>query len=604
MHDSRDQSLLVQHCVPSFLSQQTPEGSPFMSDLNPSDYRILIVDDNEAIHDDFRKVLQNEDTNSDLQDAAAAFFGKAVESDSTSSFHIQSAYQGREAYEMVTAAVAECRPFSMAFVDMRMPPGWDGVQTIQHLWQVDPQLPIVICTAYADYSFDEMTEQLGHPERWLLLKKPFDHVEVRQLAYGLTEKWRLARQVEMKLNVLEELVEERTREITAAREQLLQTQKMESLGTLAGGIAHEFNNLLQVITGYAQFIEADLPQDSPMLEDLNQIKTASGRAAELTRRLLGFSRRQELHRSVFPISSLLEELGGLLKPVLSERITLTVDCDCPELTVHGDSAQMQQAILNLCINAADAMPSGGNLTITVAVDTDDGGASDPGSDGNRRIRIDVADTGTGMPEDVVRRAFDPFFTTKGVGEGTGLGLPFVHGVVQEHGGTITVDSTPGHGTVFTIVIPETTDDARPDAGEPDPPAFAPSVDHQGTRTVLVAEDEDAVRRLSVRTLEAAGFQVHSAGCGKEAVDIFQRISGDVALCVLDMVLPDMSGREIAAAFREIRSDVAILFCTGYDPEEQFDPAICHSEEVMSKPFNPSQLATTVDRLTSGSAAAP
>lgn len=569
-----------------------------MSNSQSSLGRILVIDDNEAIHEDFRKVLQGQASDSELHDAAAAFFGEGVAEESAS-FEIETASQGRTGYEMVAAAIASGNPYSMAFVDMRMPPGWDGIETIQHLWQVDPMLPVVVCTAYSDYSFDEMTEKLGFPERWLLLKKPFDHAEVRQFAYGLTEKRQLATQANLKLSDLEELVEERTREVTAAKEQLLQSQKLESLGTLAGGIAHEFNNLLQVIRGYAQFIRGDLADDSPILPDLDQIVTASDRAADLTGRLLGFSRRQTLQNSVFPASQLLEELSGLLKPVIGERVTLTLNCQCPRAIIDGDSGQLQQALLNLCVNARDAMPDGGSLAITA--ETVEGpllpGSEDATDADQPVIEIRVSDTGTGMPEEVRQRVFDPFFTTKEVGEGTGLGLPFVHGVIQDHGGTIEVTSEENEGTEFIVRLP-LCEESSSKSDEPTRVETDTSfTEVEDNIELLVVEDEEAVRRLSVRTLESAGYRVHAAANGEEAIEQYNAHCDQISLCILDMVLPDMSGRRIATALREIRPDTRILFCTGYDPEEQFDPTMCNAEEVMRKPFDPAQLKSTVGRLT-------
>ncbi|MFT5327257.1 MAG: two-component system NtrC family sensor kinase, partial [Planctomycetaceae bacterium] len=409
-----------------------------MSHIEHENRRIIIIDDNEAIHEDFRKILSSEADTEELNDDEAFLFGddESPASGWDQSFELDSALQGKDGLELVSKAFEEGRPYAMAFVDMRMPPGWDGVETIERLWQVDPALQVVICTAYSDYSWKETIDRLGQSDQLLILKKPFDVAEVSQLALALTEKWSMQRQSRLKQSDLERLVEERTADIAEKDAALRHKQKLESIGSLAGGVAHEFNNLLQAILGYTRFAQEGLDEDDQRFQDLTQVLNAGDRAASLTSQLLCFSRADQFEPQSVSVQTVLEDLGNLLKPVVGAQIDVSIDSAADHLHVFAEPGGLQQVLLNLCVNARDAMPAGGKITIRTKTATVPPAASNPRglNPSEQGVCFSVTDTGTGMTPGQLNRIFEPFFTTKEVGKGTGLGLAMVHGFVEQHGG--------------------------------------------------------------------------------------------------------------------------------------------------------------------------
>ncbi len=355
---------------------------------------------------------------------------------------------------MVSQSIREGRPYAMAFVDVRMPPGWDGIETIGHLWKVDPDLLVVICTAYSDYDWRDMAQHLGCMYRWQILKKPFDNIEVRQLAASLTEKWDLSKRANLKLDQLQHMVEERTQDIERAQQQLYASRKEQALGTLAGGVAHEFNNLLQGIRGYTTFAMKGLEIEDTRYQDLSQVILASDRAARLTQQLLAFTRRKPIPRATLNLNDIITDLVNLLQAVLGAKIEVRTELSDVS-DVIADVNTLHDVLLNLCTNARDAMPRGGQLTISteqVVIPAGDRRLSAEMVPGAYAL-LRVSDTGCGIDADVKERVFEPFFTTKDVGKGSGLGLSVAYGVVQQLGGKIEVDSDPDCGSTFSIYIP-------------------------------------------------------------------------------------------------------------------------------------------------------
>ena len=427
--------------------------------------RILVIDDNQAIHHDFRKILQRADEMSLGLDAAGAeIFGEAPRPARSVGFQIDSAHSGEEGLVLVQAALDQGRPYALAFVDVRMAPGWNGIETTARICQADPDIQIVICTAYSDYSWDEMIEKLGQSDRLVILKKPFDTVEVLQLAHALTEKWELGKKARARMDQLEAMVASRTQELLAAlaqlkiemaerartEEALRQAQKMEAIGQLAGGIAHDFNNLLTVIRGYVQCLILEMPQSAEVAEALHEIDTAAERAAKLTAQMLMFSRKKRMQPHALDLYELVTRLGTLLRRLLGENITTEILTGDAPLTIHADPVMIEMAVLNLAVNARDAMPQGGRLLISVdEIEIKDEACrrhadARPG----RFACIRVADTGSGIAPEVLPHLFEPFFTTKEVGKGTGLGLASVYGITKQHAGWIEVESEPGSGATF------------------------------------------------------------------------------------------------------------------------------------------------------------
>ncbi|HYG22553.1 MAG TPA: response regulator [Verrucomicrobiae bacterium] len=653
--------------------------NPPRSETEP---RLLIIDDNPAIHDDFRKILgARSSTHSRLDNIEAELFGESSSPMERAGFRIDSAYQGQEGLAMVQKAMQDGDPYVMAFVDVRMPPGWDGVETLERIWQCSPELQAVICTAYSDYSWDDMTKRLGQTDNLLILKKPFETVEVLQLAHALTQKWNLARQAKLRLEDLDRMVRQRTEELRISEErfskafhsspnpgailsltdrhfldfnqtfidlsgypaerlstetdqelciwvkgsdanagsflpegrlrslpcqlrrtdgtlrqivlssepisvgptpclllvveditdhlklesQLRQAQKMEVIGRMAAGIAHEFNNVLTVIqgnTGLLQTVHSDKLDRNALL---NQIMQASQRAATFTKQLLAFSRKQVLQTRLLDLSNVVQNTRKMLTQLLGEKYTVQVHSSAPLPPVMADDGSLQQVLINLALNARDAMPKGGSIEIHTEVCVIDESTvqANPEARAGRFVRLTVADHGCGMEPQVLARIFDPFFTTKEVGKGTGLGLSTIHGIIKQHEGWVDVTSEMGHGSQFQIHLPACEGTATQRALQveqrlPDP--------GKG-ETVLVVEDEVAVRELACSALQKRGYQVLKASNGPEAVTVWERSKNPVHLLLTDMIMPcGMTGGELAKALQGRNDSLKVLFTSGYSPE--------------------------------------
>ena len=456
--------------------------------------RILIVDDNPAIHDDFSKVLTAAAAPAgELEDLEAQMFGDVTPSSRPSGqrqFELVSAYQGREALELVTEACAQGRPFSLAFVDMRMPPGWDGLETIEQLWRVDPNLQIVICSAYSDHSWSDMCERLGDRDALLILKKPFDTIEIVQLAHALTAKWGVEAEQRMSLERLEQAVRARTAELEAANIRLSEelvhrdrmeaelriAQRLEAIGHLAAGVAHEINTPLQYVSdnltfvrdGVATLVQLELQlralvSDPAARAQVDQLAEAADRdyfVAKLPGAL------DDTDRGLVQISKIVRAMRELVHPGSRDVVATDLNqCLQNALDVTGGvyklvavvetsfgelppvmcyPQEINQVFLNLIVNAAHAVEDSGKrgvITVKTRVDGDS-------------AVIEIADTGCGIPESHRDRVFDAFYTTKPVGRGTGQGLTISRSiVVDRHGGTLTFDSVVGAGTTFDLRLP-------------------------------------------------------------------------------------------------------------------------------------------------------
>ena len=447
----------------------------------PPNRRILLIDDTPSIHDDFRKILMPAgESNQALDDMESALFGDTSKP-TVQPFELHSAYGGEEGLQLLATAMAETRPYALAFVDMRMPQGWDGAKTIEELWKVDPGLQVVVCTAYSDYSWDDLLHRLQGYDRLLILKKPFDNIEVQQMANTLANKWDMARRASLQTAHLEQLVEQRTLalqvEIDERKQlesQLVQSEKLASLGQLAAGVAHEINNPvgfissnLSTLDGYfnqlQQMLEAYrlaedslaqgeqlkalrteleldfLKDDIPLL--IRESKEGIGRVVQIVKDLKNFSRVD--NDQTWQFANLQQGIDSTLNIVASElkykadvikRYTPLPEIECL-------ASQLNQVVMNLVINAAQAMgPERGTITISNGVE-------------GENVWLEVADNGCGIDPQAMQKIFDPFFTTKPVGEGTGLGLSLSYGIVKKHRGDISVSSELGKGTRFRVVLP-------------------------------------------------------------------------------------------------------------------------------------------------------
>lgn len=386
------------------------------------------------------------------------------------------------------------------------------------------------------------------------------------------------------------------KQLLVQQEQLRHKHKLEAVGSLAGGIAHEFNNLLQVICAYSDFSLKELPPDSPVQQDMLTVRSAARRARSLTRQLLSFCRQQPLEQRLFDPNVLVAETVELLKPLIGEQIELLVECSDTVPCAVGDVGQLQQVLTNLCINARDAMPNGGRLLIatqmrrsatTAAQRTD---AADAVAE---QLVLIVQDTGSGMTPEVKARIFEPFFTTKEPGQGTGLGLSMVYGIVEQHGGSIEVDSTPRVGTTVRVALPAanskeagTCKDRPSDDGASQPRGDG--------RVILVVEDDEAVRHALERILLGAGFTVLSAGNGGDALDLLNQRRNRPSLAMIDMVMPGQSGREVAVKIRQLYPAIPIVFCTGYDPDHALSLDELANVRTLVKPVDAEHLLRVVN----------
>ena len=652
-------------------------------------HRILLVDDNPSIHDDFRKILLGYRAKNEALDAAEAilFDDSPVANESEHEFIVESAFQGQEALERVVQAIAEGKSYAMAFVDVRMPPGWDGIETISHLWNADPTLQVVVCTAYSDYSWDKMTAKIGVSDNIVILKKPFDNIEVLQLAHALTKKWLVTRQAQLKLEELAAMVDERTRKLeltnqelrqseerfsqafqtspipqaiqtlraqrfvdvntaflnmtgfsrdevvgrtplelrlcldyesrflTAARDgkvvreteaqistrsgelrtallsiepfdlagephvllmaqdmterhalenQLRQAQKMEAVGQLAAGIAHDFNNLLTIIQGHASMHLDDPNIESSVNASLHQVNGAAERAADLTKKLLTFSRRGMVRPKVLNLNDDISNIGRMLRRLLGEKVDVVFDLVPMLPRIYADATSMEQVLMNLTLNARDAMPDGGTIHISTAAITftESDVQTNPDARPGEFVCMTVADTGTGMSEETCSRIFEPFFTTKSLNKGTGMGLATVYGVVKQHEGWIDVTTMQGKGTTFRVYIPVTGKVFVNEAA----PSFAPTADG-GNHTIFVVEDDAAVRCLVVEVLQSFNYHVIEAENGDSAIAMWAGLRDQVDLLLTDMVMPGTAnGLDVARHCLGNKPDLKVIYTSGYSSE--------------------------------------
>ena len=384
-----------------------------------------------------------------------------------------------------------------------------------------------------------------------------------------------------------------------SEERLRRTQRMDAVGKLAGGVAHEVNNMMSVVLGFTEFLLSEFEPGDRRWRDLEQVRTAAGRAATVTAQLLAFSRRQLLQPTVLDLGGLVLEMQPVIARLLGEDKELVIHRAAPTSPVRADQGQLEQVIINLALNARDAMQQGGRLTIDVSdVALDDAFAAahpDLQVATGPYVMLTFADTGHGMDDTTRERVFEPFFTTRPTGQGVGLGLAVVHGTVHQSGGYVLVDSEPGRGTSFRIYLPA----ARAAGAEGPPPERPTGASGDGSGLVLVVEDEPMVRRLVVRLLQQLGYASLEAPDGKEALQLLEKAAAPVSLVVTDLVMPRMNGRELGEQLARLRPGVPVLYMSGYTDDEMIRRNLLDPDApFIQKPFAAAVFAAKLQALLS------
>ncbi|HNY27103.1 MAG TPA: response regulator [Candidatus Sumerlaeota bacterium] len=706
--------------------------------------RVLIVDDENDIYVQFQVALQSRNPATDLDHLAVRLYGEPVKTDFIPDFEVDYANQGEIAVERVKTALEEKRPYALAFVDMRMPPGIDGLETIKQIWALDSAVQIVICTAYSDYSWSEIHDRLSSHDQFLILKKPFESSEIQQLALSLTEKWGLAAQAAMRMSDLKDIVGRRALELAETNAHLerevaerkraeealrltqfsvdhapdlifwldekghfldcnettsqtlgysperlagmrimnvvvgcsdetwaerwkqinqqgrllievqmlcqdgnilpvelmgyyleygnckyccmvgrditfrveaenerqtienrmRQTQKFESMGVMAGGIAHHFNNLLMSVMGHAELLQRDVAPESSQHLYASRILETARRAAELSGQMLAYSGSGMISSREIQLNEIVHQTDILLQAsaVPGVRVEYVLAENLPSM--QGDPSQLQQVMVNVVTNAIEAIVEKGRGNAAEGVVQITTGFLPNGPEGPVLIpladqsfsgpclSLSVTDTGCGMDEKMRRCLFDPFSTTKLTGRG--LGLPVVWGIMRGHKGAIAVQSEPGFGSVFTLYFPIAT---RTPPQSLIAATKAPIQQWTGQGVVLLADDEPYVLEVARTILERSGLTVLGANDGQEAVDLFEKTPDEIGCVLLDLTMPRLDGAHAMARILQIRPEAKVVICSGYgenDVMRRFEGLKVAG--FLQKPFRLAELIDTVRHL--------
>jgi PAS domain S-box-containing protein len=384
--------------------------------------------------------------------------------------------------------------------------------------------------------------------------------------------------------------------------QLRQAQKMEAVGRLAGGIAHDFNNLLTAVVGHTDLVASGLERDHPLQVELTEVRSAADRAASLVSQLLAFSRQQLIRRRVLDLDSVVTDSARMLRRMIGTDVELALELRSAPFCIEADRAQLDQVLINLALNARDAMPHGGRVIIetgTTELDRETIRRLDQNLEAGSYVTLRVTDTGHGMDTETVRHVFEPFFTTKDVGKGTGLGLATVYGIVTQNGGAVRIDSGPG-GTTFHIYLPQVSKLTPETAAEGSAVCAVDPAEVDQKWVILVVEDEDAVRKLVCRTLERCGHEVLQAADGARALELCAQHDAPIDLLLTDMVMPGMNGREVAVHVSALLPDVRVLYMSGHTRDVLGSRFMLDERtQVLQKPFAPSDLVRHTREVMNG-----
>ncbi len=555
--------------------------------------RILVIDDSEGIHKDFRTILGSSDADAaNLHESKSAIFGNASNSSGRMSFEIDSAFQGQEGLEKVRQALHEGRPYAMAFVDIRMPPGWDGVETIKRIWQEYPELQVVICTAYSDYEWNDIVAKLGQTEQLLILKKPFDNIEVYQLASALTEKWHLSKQARLKHKELESIVEQRThqleeanKELTIALEKAKRAEKTK--GEFLANMSHEIRTPMNAIIGFSDML-AEQDCAAEQKEYVNIIRDSAKNLLDLINDILDFS-KIEAHQLDIEINEcslgrILSFIDSTMKPQTKNKsfdFKIVESNGLPE-RIRTDPSRLRQCLINLTSNAVKFTEKG-HVYVNVSLTN---------RNNQPYIRFDVEDTGIGIPRDKQEAIFGLFTqanggTTRKYG-GTGLGLTITKQLAELLGGELTLTSEEGKGSIFSLVIPAGLDVTKQ-------PSLDMCIDHieprkketgqsEFTGHILVAEDVKTNQMLIKLLLKQMGLEVTIAEDGSEVVQ--KALVQQFDLIFMDIQMPNMNGYEATRKLRNEGVKTPIIALTASAMSGDEGKCICAGcDDYLSKPLD-------------------
>ncbi|MGQ0814650.1 MAG: response regulator [Gemmatimonadota bacterium] len=467
--------------------------------------------------------------------------------------------------------------FDAVLLDLTLPDS-RGLGTFRAVNEAASEMPIIVWSSHADEETALTAMREGAHE--YLPKGDISPLQLVRTMRHLIERVRAERKAGLIENALRR-----------TQQELLHIQKLEAVGRLAGGVAHDFNNLLTAIGGNADLLLEHFGDNDEARAEIDEIKHGVERAAALTRQLLAFSRKQVMQPVVLDLRSVVNDMHRLLSRLIGENIDLVTPTSFTTATVRADRGQIEQVIMNLVVNARDAMPRGGRITISIDdVVVTESNQHAAGAPSGSYVRITVADTGVGMRPEVMEHIFEPFFTTKEVGKGTGLGLATVYGIVKQSGGYISVSSGAEQGTTFELLLPHVKESADVGAVAPRPVA-----DGEPLGTILIVEDEKAVRDVAYRVLTRAGYEVIAVADGIEALEIGRGLDA-VDVVVTDVIMPRLNGPDLVARLRAIRPDIRVLFTSGYTDNAIFPQGYVSADAgFLAKPFTPASLLEAIRR---------